>query len=71
MEYFKNERNIAKILGYTENPYTIIMKYYKMGSLNHWIKKKKHRLKSFVCAFAHDISTGVSDYTRKVLFIAI
>ncbi len=37
MHYLRTSKNIAKILGYSENPHCIIMKYYPTGSLESWL----------------------------------
>ncbi len=59
MECFKHHRNIAKILGYSENPLCIVMKYYDQGSLTHWIKTARNRSLFQVMRFAHGISSGL------------
>ncbi len=41
MEYFKAHPNISKIIGFTENPFCIIMKYYKHGSLKDGFLKRR------------------------------
>ncbi len=58
MEYFQKEKNIAKILGYSENPFCIVMKYYDRGSLANWIKTL-NRFLIDVIAFGHDIASGI------------
>ncbi len=65
MEYFKKERNIAKILGYSENPYAIVMKYYNLGSLSNWFKNKEPKTKFHVLALSHDIASGVMSMHQK------
>ncbi len=64
MEYFKEEKYIAKILGYSEMPYCIVMKYYPQGSLSMWIKNTTQNNtggQNFGSAFffAKDIAKGM------------
>ncbi len=60
MEYFKQNQNIAKIIGFTETPFAIVMKYYALGNLKIWITKHRHdRNKPQILAFAHDIAIAL------------
>ncbi len=59
MEYFKPEKHIAKIMGYSEEPFSIVMKYYNLGSLANWIDNTSDRLRIYVIAFMHDIGAGL------------
>eukprot|EP00158_Paraphelidium_tribonemae_P007299 Partr_v1_DN28187_c7_g1_i1_m55790 len=58
MNAFKRCENIAKLLGYAENPYSIILKYYPTGSLSKWINSG-HRVLQQAHAFMKDISAGL------------
>lgn len=40
LHLFKKEKYFAKMLCYSENPYHIVLKYYKYGSLFHFIYSK-------------------------------
>eukprot|EP00158_Paraphelidium_tribonemae_P006966 Partr_v1_DN28054_c0_g2_i1_m57392 len=55
---FKAHTNIVRLLGYSEYPHSIILKYYPRGSLQDWISRKK-RTVSLVYNFITDISHGV------------
>eukprot|EP00158_Paraphelidium_tribonemae_P007190 Partr_v1_DN28146_c1_g1_i1_m55315 putative protein kinase kinase kinase len=59
MNAFKRHKNIAKLLGYSENPYAIVLKYYSHGSLKKWILAHPGKRK-LAFAFMQDISTGIS-----------
>jgi len=37
-EVFQDNKNFAKLLGYSEDPYAVLFKYYKFGSLRSFIK---------------------------------
>ena len=68
MELLKNHRNIAKIYGYTEDPYSIVMKFYSSGSLDKWIHQTTQRLsKQLIFSFLHDICTGLEFVHSKGL----
>lgn len=61
MEYFKGDENIAQLIGYTLNPYTIVMKHYQLGSLSNWLKTTdNNRTLRQVISFALDIARGVN-----------
>ncbi len=66
-EYFGGHPNIAKILGYTESPYCIILKFYPMGSLRDWLNKKQYgqRSKLLIRSFLSDISKGIATLHSK------
>ncbi len=59
MEYFKKHPNIAKILGYSINPYCIIMKFYRLNSLKYWLMHRKVETKILKYFFIKDIIYGV------------
>jgi eukaryotic-like serine/threonine-protein kinase len=59
MEYFKNEKYVAKLLGYSTDPFCLIMKYYEMGSLSQFIKTATYRSKLHVISFCKDIASGL------------
>jgi serine/threonine protein kinase len=59
MQYFQGEKHIAKLLGYSTEPYCLVMKYYELGSLKQFMKTRKHRSKINILAFGHDISCGL------------
>ncbi len=66
MEYFKNCQNTAKILGYTKEPYAMIMKYYQRGNLKEWIMKHQDRRnKIHVIYFLKDICRGIEEMQSK------
>ncbi len=65
MEYFKDNQYFARILGYIQNPYGIIIKYYPLGSLKQWIKKKKIGSKHACILFAHDITSALACLHEK------
>lgn len=65
MEYFKNEQYIAKLLGYSTEPFCLIMKYYPLGSLTKMIKKTRNRCKIHVLAFSRDIAAGLWTMHQK------
>lgn len=80
MEYFKDHKNIAKLLGFSDNPYCLVMKYYHMGSLSQFfcnssvnslggsISRKSGRgvrTKAYLVAFAHDIGKGLAVLHQK------
>jgi tRNA A-37 threonylcarbamoyl transferase component Bud32 len=60
MSYLRNHPNIALIIGFCEDPHTILMKYYKLGSLQRWLYKPEFRkTKSILIGFIHDIGSGL------------
>ncbi len=66
MEYFKENTNIAKVLGYCDDPcFCIIMKYYHRGSLGTWLSYIDKKLKVHILAFGHDIASGILQMHRK------
>ena len=61
MALLKDHPNIARIVGYTEKPYCIVMKYYAYSSLDKWIKSGKNvKTLAYFVKFLLDISKGVS-----------
>ena len=65
MEYFRDHNNIAKILGFCESPFCIVMKYYKLGSLRSWIRAANERSTVKILNFTHDISAGLMALHEK------
>jgi eukaryotic-like serine/threonine-protein kinase len=65
MEYFKNIRNTAKIIGYSCYPYCIVMKYYENGNLSNWFANTSQRVKIHVLSFLWDIASGLMDMHAK------
>ena len=60
MSYLGKHDNIAQILGYTLSPYSIIMKYYSLGSLDGWLQDPRNPLtKTIVISFGLDIASGL------------
>ena len=56
----RDHLNIAKILGYSEDPHCIIIKYYENASLEHWIiSPVKIKTKDILVRFASDVSNGL------------
>jgi eukaryotic-like serine/threonine-protein kinase len=59
MEYFKNEKYMAKLLGFSTDPFCLIMKYYEMGSLTQFLKSTNNRCKWHLLYFSRDIASGL------------
>eukprot|EP00158_Paraphelidium_tribonemae_P001686 Partr_v1_DN24682_c0_g1_i2_m59656 putative protein kinase kinase kinase len=59
MNAFKQNHNVAKLIGYSENPYSTILEYYARGSLSKWITTSNRSLRQSH-AFMNDISCGIS-----------
>ncbi len=53
MEYLKESPCIAKLLAYTENTPSIVMKYYKYGNLKSWLKKVMLTKRALINIFCH------------------
>ena len=61
MAYLGDHPNIAKILGYCQNPPSLIMKFYPYGSLSQYLDNRENRLsKRGVIYFGLDISRGLA-----------
>jgi serine/threonine protein kinase len=58
MHLFRNERNIAKLLGWNDDPYTILMKYYPLGALDGFLESNLVS-KRILLSFMHDIANGI------------
>jgi WD40 repeat protein len=56
MEYLGAKDHIAKIIGYTNRPCCILMKFYPEGSLENWIEKLTPLLRAQFCL---DIANGI------------
>eukprot|EP00158_Paraphelidium_tribonemae_P001563 Partr_v1_DN24547_c0_g1_i2_m19647 putative protein kinase kinase kinase len=56
---FQHNQHVAKLLGFSENPYSTILKYYPHGSLSKWLLSKGRNLRQ-IHAFLKDISYGIS-----------
>jgi serine/threonine protein kinase len=65
MEYFKNEKYVAKLLGFSIDPFCLVMKYYEMGSLSQFIKTATIRCKLHVLSFPRDIACGLQAMHQK------
>eukprot|EP00158_Paraphelidium_tribonemae_P003682 Partr_v1_DN26292_c4_g2_i1_m48533 len=64
--YFQTSKNIVRMLGYTENPPSLILKFYQLGSLRNWLSSKKHkRSKSLLLSFMRDIGQGLGAIHRS------
>ncbi len=61
LEYFKDSEHVAKVLGSTEDPCCLIMKYYKLGNLRSFLNNNKKRRLPVIISFAHDIAAGIFD----------
>jgi serine/threonine protein kinase len=68
MEYFKLEDNFAKLLGFSVDPYCLVMKFYEHGSLLDWIKTRSSTSKRLAVSFLHGIASGV--LAMHVKFVA-
>jgi serine/threonine protein kinase len=64
MEFFRNEKHIAKLYGYCHVPCCIIMKYYPKKSLDAFIEANKYPLWMGL-SFAMDISRGLKTMHSK------
>jgi hypothetical protein len=62
MYFFKDHPNIVKLIGYTEKPYTILLKYYKNYSLFHFMKKGKRKTKRMLMGFILNIAHAVQAF---------
>jgi serine/threonine protein kinase len=65
MEYFKDNKYVAKLLGYSTDPFCMIVKYYEMGSLTQFIKTATNRCKMHVIYFSKDIACGLQAMHMK------
>ena len=62
MSSLEQSPNIIKLLGYTEEPYSIVMKLYQEGSLHDFIFKKHNKVTPQLAAsMALDIASGMRD----------
>ncbi|KAI3659304.1 hypothetical protein MP638_003520 [Amoeboaphelidium occidentale] len=61
MAMLKNHKNIAKIIGYCRSePLSILMKHYRLGPLDKFIKNEKRITKRIMLHFISDIASGIS-----------
>ncbi len=68
MELLKSNINIATILGYSQSPPTIVMKFYHYGSLYHYVMSTKIKTsKRIVVYYALDIARGLKFMHSKGL----
>ena len=67
MELFNNHKNIAKLIGYTERSYTIVMKFYRYGSLYNWIHSSQIKKKTLLTAFMIDVGKGIEVMHKRGL----
>ena len=60
MYMLREHLNIAKIVGYSTDPYAILMKFYPLGSMEKWINSKSaKKTKTYITLFIHDICEGL------------
>lgn len=59
--------HFCSIVGYTEQPFSIILKYYQDGSMFHWLRKN-HYSKALIIKMMQEISEAV--YTMHCHFLA-
>lgn len=61
MAFFRTNKNFASIIGYSESPAVLFMKFYSLGSLSKWIHKSSANQNSsrVVLRFASNIITGI------------
>ena len=60
MYQLKDCRSIAKLCGFSSYPYSLILKYYQLGSLEIWISSRKFiKRKTIVVGFVKDIMQGM------------
>ena len=60
MHLFRNERNVAKLVGWSNIPACLVMKYYPLGSMDKWIYSQGiYKSKRVVLQFINDISRGL------------
>jgi serine/threonine protein kinase len=66
-EFFKFSEYVSRVIGYTVEPYSLIMKYYPLGSLADWVEQDPKRRKGVtICiSFMQDISRGLQDLHQK------
>ena len=65
MYMLRSHQNIAKLLGYTENPYNIIMPYYPLGNLQKWIQRRQNiKNKSIIMRLTYQLADGLEYMTR-------
>ncbi|KAI3657153.1 hypothetical protein MP638_002345 [Amoeboaphelidium occidentale] len=65
MDFFRNEKYIAKIYGYSHAPCCIIMKFYHNQSLDVWIQRNPGSSMRKRSQFALDIAQGISTMHSK------
>ena len=59
--FLQPNKNIARFLGFTENPYCILMKYYERGPLDAWISNSRElKSKRIMHGFLMDIASGLN-----------
>ena len=60
MYMLREHLNIAKLAAYSVDPYSMVVKYYPIGSLEDWAKDRKNiKSKSVLLGFVRDISEGL------------
>jgi serine/threonine protein kinase len=65
MDFFRNEKHIAKIYGYSHAPCCIIMKFYHNQSLDVWIQRNPGSSMRKRSQFALDIAQGINTMHSK------
>eukprot|EP00158_Paraphelidium_tribonemae_P008866 Partr_v1_DN28711_c3_g1_i3_m61925 len=64
----KKHKNISKIFGYSQNPPSILMKYYRYGHLSKFLQNKATpKSKYIITSFALDIVNGLQHIHEKGL----
>lgn len=67
MHLLGRHKNIARLLGWCEEPVSMLMKYYKLGALDHFIKNGKVFSKGLKLDFMLDVARGLSFmHSKKV-----
>jgi hypothetical protein len=64
LNLLRQEKHIAKLIGFCETPCCLVLKYYQQGSLNFWIHGKKPLTKSIVLHMVSDIAKGIEAIHR-------
>ena len=60
MSMCKENKFIAKLVGYSEKPYFILMKHYRLGSLESWFRSQANiKTKNLITKFLKNISEAL------------
>ena len=66
MSFLGQHQNIAKLLGYCQKPYGLILKYYPYGSLNEWLEDPSNKMTTgYATSFGLDIARGLAHMHSK------